>query len=193
MKFREFVRHDKESVVSIPVPDNREKCVTGMIHIDDDEITSIQTALNKYLSPTVAEVDEDGAKVAVNSQIQLQFEESNQYFILCLNRTLFVNEKPAMNKKKITVDRKITVSQTYDVRGSSITEKKYNFKLRGAILKSGTAGEGHFKYISFENGPTNDPITYNDSNVYVSKSDELSGEYSIENNSYIFLYEKDSA
>ena len=195
LKFREFVRHTKGAVVSIPSNENREKCVTGMLPITDDEITSIQNALNNYIRPTEGKVDEDGGKVTINTQIQLQFEDSNQYFILCLNRTSFDNtgKKTVMNKKKITVDRKITVSQTYDTRGKSITEKNYKFKLRGAILKSGTAGGGHFKYISFENGPTNEPepITYNDRNVYVSKPDELSGEYSIENNSYIFLYEKD--
>ena len=192
LKFREFVMQTKETAVSIPSPDNREKCVTGMLPITDDEIISIQIALNNYLRPTKGEVDEDGGKVTVNSQIQLQFEDSNQYFILCLNRTSFDGVKSVMNKKNITVDKNITVSQTYDVNGKSITEKKYNFKLRGAILKSGGAGGGHFKYISFENGPTNAPITYNDRNVYVSKPDELKGEYSIENNSYIFLYEKNS-
>jgi hypothetical protein len=192
LKFREFVRQTKETVVSIPSPDNREKCVTGILPIYDHEITSIQFAVNKYLSPTVGELDEAGRKVTVNSQIQLQFEDSNQYFILCLNRTLSDGAKSVMNKKKITVDRKITISQTYDVLGNSITEKKYKFKLRGAILKSGGADGGHFKYISFENSPTNDPITYNDRNIYVSKPEELEGEYSIENNSYIFLYEKDS-
>jgi len=191
LKFREFVRQTKETTVNIS--DNREKCVTGILNITDVKIISIQIALNNYLLPSDAEVTEAGGKVTVNSQIQLQFEDSNQYFILCLNRTLAdADGKSVMNKKKITVDKQITVSQTYDVTGKSITEKKYNFKLRGAILKSGGAGGGHFKYISFENGPTKDPITYNDRSVYVSKLDELEGEHSIENNSYIFLYEKDS-
>ena len=96
-----------------------------------------------------------------------------------------------MNNKKIKVDKKITVVQTYDTTGKAITPaKQYYFKLRGATLKSGGASGGHYTYISYETGPANNPITYDGSSIYDSTPEELTGEASIENNSSLFLYEK---
>lgn len=182
LKFREFVRQTKESVITIP--DNSEKCITGVVHIADDKINSIQSALDSYILPTKG--SSDGTNV--ESQIQLQFEDSNRYFIVYLNRT---GGDIGIIKKKITVDKKITVSQSYNTSGTAISPaKEYYFKLRGAILKSGGASGGHYKYISYENGPTNNPITYNDPSVYDSKPEELTGNASIENNSSLFLYER---
>jgi ubiquitin C-terminal hydrolase len=189
LKFREFVRQTKETVITIPVSDNSEKCITGVVPIADDKITSIQSALDSYILPTRG----SSKGITVESQIQLQFGDSNRYFIVVLNRTAFdtSTKKSTMNNKIITVDKKITVSQSYNAAGAAISPaKEYYFKLRGATLKSGGASGGHYKYISYENGPTNNPITYDDPSVYDSKPEELTGDASIVNNSSLFLYER---
>jgi hypothetical protein len=183
LKFREFVFNTKTGSHVTDVPDNAEKCITGLIAISDANINSIQTALDAYTN-TVSKLSD-----TLSSQTQIQFDDKNRYFLIYLNRT--TGSGSGMNKKKIIVDRQITVTQTYNTEGRKLSSQTtYKFKLRGAILKSGNASGGHFKYISYENGPDK-PITYNDRSVYESKDEELTGEISIENNSFLFLYEKD--
>lgn len=185
LKFREFLLNN------MIVGDNAEKCITGIIDISNDKINSIQTALDDYTTTPVSSTrtKPDGTPQQVLSQTQLEFGNINRYFLIYLNRTTVSGS--GMNTKKITVDKQITVTQTYDIKGGQLSvPKTYNFKLRGAILKSGGASGGHFKYISYEND-MNKPITYDDMSVYDSKREELTGENSIENNSFLFLYEKD--
>ena len=189
LKFTEYELQTKDGATTKGTTE-RTKCITDPIIITYDAVTSIQTALNNNNTTSRARrSDMDTTEVDVRTEFQYQFETDNQYFIIFLNRT--TTEAGGMDNKTITVDKHITVTQK-QAPPDTAAENVYKFKLRGAILKSGRASGGHFKYISFENGPTNDPITYNDRNVYVSKPDELKGEHSIENNSYIFLYEKDS-
>jgi len=182
LKFREFLLNN------MIVGDNAEKCITGLIDISNDKINSIQTALDDYTTTPVSSTrtKSDGTPEQVLSQTQLEFDDKNRYFLIYLNRTTASGS--GMNTKEITVDKQITVTQTYNTAGGKLSSPmKYKFKLRGAILKSGGASDGHFTYISYENDPDK-PITYNDENVYESKPEELTG---IENNSFLFLYEKD--
>lgn len=194
LKFTEYELQTKEGATTKGTT-VRTKCITDPINITIATVNSIQTALDNNKSTAKARKSEtDKTEIDLLTEFQYQFEPDNRYFIIYLNRTS-TTEVGGMNKKHITVDKHITVTQKQaPPPPDTAAEKVYKFKLRGAILKSGSAKGGHYKYISYENGADADsiPITYDSPNVYASIDSELTGDNSIECYSSIFLYEKDS-
>ena len=192
LKFTEYDLQTKDGGATTKGTTVRTKCITDPINITIDTVNSIQTALDNNKSTAKArKSDMDPTEVDLLTEFQYQFETDNRYFIIYLNRTS-TTEVGGMNKKPITVDKHITVTQKQAPPPDTAAEKVYKFKLRGAILKSGSAKGGHYKYISYENGADEGPITYDSPNVYPSIGAELKGDNSIECYSSIFLYEKDS-
>ena len=192
LKFTEYELQTKEGGATIKGTTESTKCITDPINIINDTVISIQTALdNNKTTSRARRSATDSTEVNIITDVQYQFEPDNRYFIIYLNRT--TTEAGGMNNKPITVDKHITVTQKQaPPPPDTAAEKVYKFKLRGAILKSGSATGGHYKYISYENGADADPITYDSPNVYPSIDAELKGDNSIECYSSIFLYEKDS-
>ena len=107
----------------------------------------------------------------------LYIPETQKYLIVILKRYTLKEGKTIIVDKNINVDEKITINKDIEY------VNKYEFKLRGVICKTGSAGGGHYVYISYEDDKK---ILYNDS---APPADFNSG-YNMNKQGYVFLYEK---
>jgi len=156
---------------------------------------SIQECIDDYLSEKKLEINNDTLSATYEEQTELAdiskcekentikrsvlyIPETQKYLIVTLKRYTLNKGKTIIITKEINVSEKITINadETYG--------KKVEFKLRGVICKTGSAGGGHYVYISYENDKK---ILYND---YNPPTEFKGHEYDINTTGYVFLYEK---
>ena len=107
----------------------------------------------------------------------LYIPETQKYLIVTLKRYTLNSGKTTIISKKIDVSEKIIINKDIEYG------KKYEFKLRGVICKTGSAGGGHYVYISYEDGKK---ILYDDA----APPTDFTNQHDMTILGYVFLYEK---
>jgi O-acetyl-ADP-ribose deacetylase (regulator of RNase III) len=144
------------------------------LEINNDE-NSATYKLQEYLKNTSKCEKENTKKRSV-----LYIPETQKYLIVTLKRYTLNAGKTSIINKNINVSENIIINNNIEYA------KKYEFKLRGVICKTGSENGGHYVYISYENEKK---ILYNDSALPT----DFKGEYNINTTGYVFLYEKNTS
>jgi hypothetical protein len=158
--------------------DSIQGCINDHLNEIDIEINNDITTPTYQYQETLMKTSGCKKENTKKSKV-LYIPDKQKYLIVTLKRYTLDN----VTKITTIINKRIEVNKNIIINNNIAYAKQYKFNLRGVICKTGSAGGGHYVYISMENNTT---ILYDDSAIPAT----FNNQHDMDTKGYVFLYEK---